>query len=386
MAPLPQTVAEVLQEDFFEYITVVPAIGGEQYQLRSKQFVGTIRIENYTIIVKPKIPLINVFALMEVETKVKRQNKMVGLSNKTDLLNLMAKIFCETCEQVSRRGINKTYRTEQDRLASPRGRIDITGMLKRPEMTAKIACKYDELTQDTKLNAIVNAALQHIDKIVDLDSKWTHRIKVQSSNFATTEQSGNFDWVQTWRPTSTEKHYEQVVKLSYIILQSSSLFLGEGETPARAFMLNMDTLFEHWVTQQIRSYSRNLKVESQYKDKFDTDKNRTIKPDIAIFDNKQIVAIADCKYKMPNKDKSYNGDLYQALAYATVNKLEKAWLIYCSNSETQSLTVKNTNIDIQTTFINLGVPIETAKAQMAEIAEHIIHEAKPFEKVFEYTV
>jgi hypothetical protein len=61
-----------------------------------------------------------------------------------------------------------------------------------------------------------------------------------------------------------ERHYETAVRLGHLLLSSLSLRDQAGTTASNAFLLNMNDLFEKWVTSRLALHSVDVSVRAQH--------------------------------------------------------------------------------------------------------------------------
>ena len=113
-----------------------------------------------------------------------------------------------------------------------------------------------------------------------------------------------------------------------------------GETQASSFMLDMNELFERFVTERLRRALRGrLDVKDQHRDKLDERGTVAIKPDLLFRAAGSPRFVADIKYKLTDEAASgRHPDYYQLLAYVTALDLPEGVLIYCLDANRDSDT------------------------------------------------
>ena len=104
-----------------------------------------------------------------------------------------------------------------------------------------------------------------------------------------------------------------------------------GDTKASSFMLDMNKLFERFVTERLRRALRGrLDLKDQHADRLDQHGIVAIKPDLLFQADDSPRFVADIKYKLTDETAGgRNADYYQLLAYATALDLPEGVLIYC---------------------------------------------------------
>ena len=131
--------------------------------------------------------------------------------------------------------------------------------------------------------------------------------------------------------TRLNEHYRPALRLARLVLANLTLQDAVGETQASSFMLDMNKLFERFVTERLRRALRGrLEVKDQHQDRLDEERTLTIRPDLLFRSGGSPRFVADIKYKLT--DDAAGGrhpDYYQLLAYTTALDLPEGALIYC---------------------------------------------------------
>jgi 5-methylcytosine-specific restriction enzyme subunit McrC len=108
-----------------------------------------------------------------------------------DLPDLVAEILAHLVENRLRRHLGLGYRSRQATLSRVRGRIDVLDTERRQLLSrGLIACRFDELTNDTPRNRFVRLALERISRIVKA-STIRHRCRSLAGTMKAMGVSGN---------------------------------------------------------------------------------------------------------------------------------------------------------------------------------------------------
>lgn len=377
-AALPRSVVDTLNVQFRDQIAVQLGDAEGDWTLRPGSHVGTIRIEDHEFLIRPKVRLRNLLAMMDVEVPSETwRREVVGLAEDPDLLAVMARLFCVACEDATRRGLRRSYVTMHDRLVSPRGRIDVASIARRPGLQSPVPCQFDEHTADIPLNQLLRAAVSRARRVPALGASWQRRLLMQEAELeGISGSSTDWSWVDRWEPAPMERHYETAVRIAYLLLSGSSPQSRFGDSPTSTFLLDMNNLFEAWVGKRMRTAYPGHHIEEQARLHLDIDRQVQMRPDIVVRspDDDEVVAVIDCKYKLLHDGDGRNGDYYQALAYATAYGLNEAWLIYArmpGEITAKDVVVRHAGTRLRTFGIDLTGPIETAVEQVHEVAERI---------------
>lgn len=374
---LPNDVVAVLVERHASHLAVTPRPGANRWLVVPGSHVGSIVIGEHTFLIKPKVRLRNLLAMMDIEIPSETwRREVVHLESDPDLLAVMARLFCIACEDATRSGIRRSYMPHEERLVAPRGRIDVKALIRRPGLPVPVPCRFDEHTADIPLNRLLRAGVERARRTPGLHPRWKRRLRAQLAEFdEVVTPVRDISWVLRWDPAPMERHYETVVRLAYLLLTQFSLRSDIGTTATKTFLLNMNDLFEKWVTEQLRSHVTGHQVEAQHQHSLGADGQVTLKPDITWWREGRVAAVADCKYKLLDDGIGRAPDYYQALAYATAYDVSEAWLIYArfpGDVPAADVPIRHVDKTVRTFGIDLTGPIENAIEQVRTLGQLIL--------------
>lgn len=161
-----------------------------------------------------------------------------------------------------------------------------------------------------------------------------------------------------------------------MVLRSRSVDVLDAGVRATGFLVNMNTVFEEFVTtaltQALAPYGGRCVAQD---DRYRLDQARRIelKPDLVRYgaDGKPR-AVVDAKYKAEKPAGYPNVDVYQLLAYCTATRLNVGHLVYAEGgTETDDVVVPNALVVIRRHALNLALPVETLRARIARLASDI---------------
>jgi 5-methylcytosine-specific restriction enzyme subunit McrC len=136
---------------------------GFQFCLRSNGWVGHLPLGEAILVVEPKVPAAQIFAMLELAYKLKSFEILEGETSVEaleDIFERIAHILAKRVLDRSRKGIYRSYVDRSDDLQFVRGRIDIRGNLRSALCgEPRLRCQYQELTADVEDNVILLWAL-----------------------------------------------------------------------------------------------------------------------------------------------------------------------------------------------------------------------------------
>ena len=183
--------------------------------------------------------------------------------------------------------------------------------------------------------------------------------------------------VQRVHYTRLNQHYQPAVGLARLLLDNLTLVDRRGATTAASFMVNMNDLFERFVTERLhRALQGRLVVRSQASDYLDTGREISIRPDLRFRypGSDPDAYVGDVKYKLTTDAQGRTTDYYQLLAYTTALKLPEGVLIYCrtdGDKPAGEITVRNAGKKLHVHAVDMtGSPAEVAK-ELEQLADWI---------------
>lgn len=356
-------------------------------RVHASSWVGVVRLETVEIRVVPKVTGDNLglVKLLEYASGLDalwRPGGPATLQSAGDsLLDLVALLFIEACERVLRRGLLSGYIEREEDLPMVRGRIlAARQLLERFGQLDRIVCRFDELEHDVVENRLLAATLQIAFSRVT-SPNLHRRIARLRAVFEPICDPDQLDLKTARFAISYDRlnaHYETAHQLAWLFLDSLGIddLLAPGRTRSFAFLLNMNLLFERFVTRLVEQVlpARQYRVSSQ--SGFDSilwnvtaqrSYSRII-PDVVVERRDapgRRVAI-DAKYKLYDEKGFAPGDIYQTFLYAFAfgppasGVLPVSLLLYPATSEDPGrvrLRVRPLHGGSGAEIIGIGLPV-----------------------------
>lgn len=390
------------------------------WKVSTRQWVGGFTLGDLRIIVRPKIRPENLFLLLEVGLPFEAwQAEAIDYTTNDELLPAVVSFFARTAETTLARGLFHHYRHEQDDLLALRGRIDFVRQFRRGGVLVPMACSWDDFTADVDENRCLTAAVRLALRVPGVpydDRRRLRRLLAALDGVAEPTTSAALERIERIQYTRLNEHYRPALRLAQLILANCTLQDQHGDTAASAFMLDMNRLFEDFVTARLQRELRGrLEVAAQRRPHLDDEQCVEIRPDLTLRRDCRNVGVADLKYKLAEADTSTTGtagplaghsDYYQLLAYTTALDLSEGTLIYCadvhrddererrgrsasresaaggqatppgqrrlaSTLDVSTITVRHLGTKLHTVAIDLSGSPDDIDAQIAALANHL---------------
>ena len=306
-------------------------------RVRTRSWVGVVRLPTVEIRVVPKVPgdLLGLVRLLEyasgLDALIRLSDGATLEASGDSLLELVVLLFVEASERVLRRGLLSGYVEREDDLPIVRGRIlGDRQLLERFGQLDRIICRFDELEHDVVENQLLTAALQVASPRVTSVGlqRRISRLRGVLEPICDTDQLNLAGARTTMTYNRLNAHYETAHQLGWLLFDAlgiDDLFVP-GEAQSFSFLLNMNQLFERFVTRVVEQIlpATRYRVTSQSPFKsvvWNVTSQRpytSIIPDVVVERRGESdcrVAI-DAKYKLYDERGFDQSDIYQTFLYA----------------------------------------------------------------------
>lgn len=360
------------------FVEVAPA-PGDRWRVTATSYVGTLVVDDVRLLVRPKINAENLFLLLEPglpHSAWRREAFDYDVSS--DLLPSAIAFFARTLETTLARGVLRSYKSVEETLVALRGRLDVAGQFKRAGVLTPVACTYDDFTEDITENRVLRAAIQRALRVPQVEPIERQRLMRQLVTLnEVTDQVVLPDEVDRIPRTRLNQHYSPALGLARLVLANLTLTDARGTAPASSFMVDMNDLFQRFVTERLRRELRGrLDVIDEPTVPLGVGQQVTMLPDLLFLNPRgQHLYVGDIKYKLAKDARGRSGDYYQLLAYATALNLPEGLLVYCRHADdendSRTVTVRNVGTKLALRSLDLSGPPEQVEQELKVLAESI---------------
>ena len=314
-------------------ITIRRQLHGTDYVLNPNQYVGVValpsgrRLESF-----PKVPVRSLFYMLAVAFNLPSPflPEWSEFDELDEMLEFVVAHYADLLESRIAHGLYRTYAEREENLSAVRGRIAVADDVRHNfVLRHRTYCRFAEFTWDVPENQILRQVahlvagwvrkpelrmrLRRIDRLMG---------EVTATNFAASA-------LDRFTYHRLNDDYQPMHRLCRLFLEGASLSEAEGTFSFRTFLLDMNRLFEAFVTQVLRDRAPSgIAVEDQVPVYLGHEKKVPMRPDLVIRDQGVPRLVADCKYKRLEPDEFRNHDVYQVLAYCTAIDVEQGLLLY----------------------------------------------------------
>ena len=367
-------------------LTIVPTAGEDAaYHLTPSSTVGAVEIGALSVLIRPKIGIPQLLSLACYAMGVfkSQEERLFDFQEEAETPpDTLALALAAAARRAFSRGLLHGYRTEEEALHTVRGRIRFADQIRqRFGIPLPIEVRYDEFTDDITENQLVKAAAIRLGGM-RLRSQQARRnlgwIAAMLENVSSVESFPKD--VPDVRFDRINEHYRGVVGLSRLILRHSAFESERGVVQATGFLMDMNTLFQEFLTVALREALRDSpyvlcsdkQLTGNRRIYLDKQGRVKLEPDITLWDGGACMFVGDAKYKRIENESVPNADLYQLLAYVTALDLPGGLLIYAQGeAETAVFNVRHSGKRLEVAALGLSGSLDAVLERIDGLADRI---------------
>ena len=237
-------------------LSIQPVLGKSlQYHITPGSTVGAVEVGDLSVLIKPKIGIPQLLSLAcYAIDKVTFGLDDFTFRENPELPDVLALALNSHARRAFAAGLLHGYRTEEETLYGVRGRIRFEDQLRRRfGMSIPVEVRYDEFTDDILANQLVKAAVMLLGSM---------RLRSQKARVGLGWIAAMLDNVSLVEfpahdvPEVTfdrlNEHYRGVVSLARLILRHSAFQSKRGGVRAQGFLMDMNRVFQEFVTVALR--------------------------------------------------------------------------------------------------------------------------------------
>jgi 5-methylcytosine-specific restriction enzyme subunit McrC len=263
------------------------------------------------------------------------------------LLEILVRIFCGKLTEAVRKGMPRAYVERTDDLRALRGGLDATRQFTQHAANpSRLACRFDELSEDSALNRIMKAAVAHL---FNASRSAENRQRLRELAFVYADVAETSVTELRWDAVlldRTNRRWQELLDMAQLFLQGRYQTTTGGASRGAAMLFEMNALFEAYVGRLITRalVGTDLSVSLQGGRLFCLSSETSgrglfqTKPDILIRRAGSVIHVIDTKWKRissqvddPKRGVS-QADVYQMMAYAQVYRAPRLTLLYPHHS------------------------------------------------------
>ncbi len=343
-------------------VEVLPTGRRDRYRLTALGCVGVLMAPTCRLMIQPKIPLANLFAMLDPLAPVPAASDAVTPSAGTEALDFLAGQLTHRLTERIAAGLHRAYREQCEQGSVLHGRFDLpTQLRKAPGRKEQLHGRYDDLSADVPCNQAARATVEALLASPLLAGEVRAvlgRALVGLEGVSSVPLSPRlWDAIEAERlPTE----YRPLLDLCRLLADGLAPGGTAGPTPAPSFLLDMERVFERHVTRGVadafahsRRYTVSVQATHAVNRPMNDQPDITVRPDLTLDVAGRPLLIVDAKWKRLPRS-LVTADLYQVLAYGTTLGAESVALVY-PGRKWRSWEYRFTNTPLRLTVYTLPV-------------------------------
>jgi 5-methylcytosine-specific restriction enzyme subunit McrC len=325
-----------LLEHHRAHVEVLPTGRRDRSRLTALGCVGVLVAPTCRFVIQPKIPLVNVFAMLDPLAAVPSEGDSITPQRGTEALEFLAGQLARRMTERVTAGLHRAYRERREQGTVLHGRLDLPAQLRKaPGRKDQLHSQYDELSADVPCNQAVKATAEGLLSWPLLGADVCAALRRASAGFegiSSVPLSANL-----WEAVAAERlpaDYASLLDLCRLLADSLALSDAPGPSPAPSFLLDLESVFERHVTRGIleafaasRKYTVAVQATHTVTQPVAEQADVTMRPDVTIDRAGRTVLVVDAKWKRL-RENAETADLYQVLAYGTALGAAGVVLVY----------------------------------------------------------
>jgi 5-methylcytosine-specific restriction enzyme subunit McrC len=332
---LPRADVEFLQAEHRTHLDVTPTRRRGRYLLTPAGHVGTIVGPTCRLVIRPKIPLHNLFHLLDPTGPVPATEDAATPVPGAEAFEFLAGRLANLLRERAAAGLHRGYAERAESARYLHGRLDLPAQLRQPSGSKeKLYCRYEEFTTDLVLNQLPKATAEWLLHSPLLGEPVRAALREALTAFigvtSVPLSLPLFDAIILDRLTET---YRPLLRLCRTLAEGLGPGAPAGGTPCPAFLLDMDRVFERYVTSGVaRAFADRPGWHVAVQPWCPASPGQEgrpawhVRPDVLLERAGRPFLVGDVKWKRGTALE--NADMYQVVAYCAVLGTSRGLLIY----------------------------------------------------------
>ncbi|MFN8485891.1 MAG: hypothetical protein U0768_22850 [Anaerolineae bacterium] len=353
---VPLTPDEVATLRACDLADVAPGWSVGRYAVTARRLVGHVPLPDRRLVVRPKAPLANVFAMLARTAGVlKTAPTLTALGEGEPILAGVADLYARTLDALLSRGGVRALVAVTEESPFVRGKLLLGQTLRKPPSRRyPPTILRSDWTADTLCNQLLKQAARAL--LGRAMPRETRRLLERALlDFAAVADTDHpIDAFERVDPLRRHADAAPALALACWVLLGCAPSLEPGRHPFPAFRLDLARLFEEFVAALLSEAldADGVRVAAQPLLPLDEAGDVPLRPDIVLHVQGAPRVVLDTKYKLPGPPRP--DDLYQILAYCHALGAPVGGLVFPTETAAPPLVVRQTGVTVHALGLDLG--------------------------------
>lgn len=316
------------------HVEVAPTGRRGRYVLTPLGYVGTIVTPRCRLVIRPKLPLRNLFHLLDPAGPLPFAEDQIAPAPGIEALDFLAGRLAQLLTERAAAGLHRGYVERAAQGPFLQGRLDLPAQVRAAQGTKeRLHSRFEEFTADVPCNQVAKATAELVRRSPLLGDPVRQALSQALRPFeAVSPAALGPESFAAASPDRLTEAYRPLLDLCRLLADALGPGAAAGDTACPSFLIDMERVFESYVTDAVARAFAPGTVAAQPLHRV----NRPVagqpdiemRPDVVVSRAGRSVLVVDAKWKVLLGSPLVVEDVYQVLAYAAALGAARAVLVY----------------------------------------------------------
>jgi 5-methylcytosine-specific restriction enzyme subunit McrC len=311
---------------------VLPGGRPGTYQLLPRGVAGTVVLPGCRLVVRPKIPLRNLFFMLDPNAPPTALDDTTSRVPGTEAFHFLVACLVRRLQEIASTGLHRGYAERADQFRTPHGKIDLPARLREAARhQPDFPCHFDDFTIDVPINQIARGTADQLLASPLLAAPLRDALRRAVAPFA--DVTPGPLTAEAFASAVCPDAYRPLLDLCRLLVDGLAPGESAGSSIGPSFFLDLERTFEAYLTRAmidgLADGPRTLWPQrEQMAAEAPGQPPVVMRPDITIERDGRPLLVVDAKWKRWPPAVTVTDDLYQVLSYGVGLGVSRAWLVY----------------------------------------------------------
>jgi 5-methylcytosine-specific restriction enzyme subunit McrC len=319
------------------HVEVVPTHRRGRYRLTPTGHVGTVALPTRRLVIRPKIPLVNLFHLLDQASPPPVIDDRAETIPGTEALDFLAGRLGVLLVERAAAGLHRGYAERSERGPFLQGRLDVAAQVRDGgARKGALHCRFEEFTADVPCNRVPKAVAELVLRSPLAGERARALVRQSLVGFDAVQAAAlGPDSFAEAEPDRLTEAYRPLLDLCRLLADGLAPGRREGATACPAFLLDLERIFEGYVTRGIvEAFAGRGRYRVDVQPRHVANRpvagqpDIHLRPDVVLARDGEPRVVVDAKWKDLAGAPLVTDDLYQVLAYCTALSVGRGVLVY----------------------------------------------------------